>query len=198
MKKPLIYGCLLAAVVLLQACTNTVKYDNIPVAQTIHENLSASALPDSASELLSAMEADPQVQKATHSSRPRLALFGFINFSFDKVDLAKINDRLRSELDAANHFRFADADAMNAETKKWEDNLYLLFDDAKSGSSLASAVDADYLLVGAISNVIHTEPKEKKIYYQVSLKLLEQRTGTTIWQDQRKILKSEKEIVYGL
>ena len=57
---------------------------------------------------------------------------------------------------------------------------------------------ADYLLVGEISNVIRTQPKQKKVFYRLSLKLLDQSNGETIWREQRELLKSEKNIVYGI
>ena len=53
-------------------------------------------------------------------------------------------------------------------------------------------------MVGEISNIIRTEPKQKKVFYRVSLKLLEQDTGQYIWQQQQELLKSEKNIVYGI
>ena len=120
------------------------------------------------------------------------------NFTYDKLDLAAINGQLMNELNKANRFRFSDQEDMSAESEKWKDSLYQLFEDPASGQSLATAVAADYLLVGEISNVIRTQPKQKKVFYRLSLKLLDQSNGETIWREQRELLKSEKNIVYGI
>ena len=125
-------------------------------------------------------------------------MFGLINFTYDKLDLAAINGQLMNELNKANRFRFSDQEDMSAESEKWKDSLYQLFEDPASGQSLATAVAADYLLVGEISNVIRTQPKQKKVFYRLSLKLLDQSNGETIWREQRELLKSEKNIVYGI
>ncbi|MCK5790513.1 MULTISPECIES: penicillin-binding protein activator LpoB [unclassified Ketobacter] len=183
---------------MFQGCTNTVKYDDTPASKTVQKEVGADTISNNATAMLDAMLLDPEVQKATKSSRPKLAVFGLINFTYDKLDLAAINGQLMNELNKANRFRFSDQEDMSAESEKWKDSLYQLFEDPASGQSLATAVAADYLLVGEISNVIRTQPKQKKVFYRLSLKLLDQSNGETIWREQRELLKSEKNIVYGI
>ncbi len=130
--------------------------------------------------------------------RPMLAVFGLINFTYDKLDLATINGQIMNELNKVNRFRFSDQGLMSQESEKWKESLYQLFEEPASGLDLAKAVDADYLLVGEISNLIRTEPKTKKVYYRITLKLLDRKKGDYIWQEQRELLKSEKNIVYGI
>ena len=183
---------------IFQGRTNTVKYDDTPASKTVQKEVGADTISNNATAMLEAMLLDPEVQKATKSSRPKLAVFGLINFTYDKLDLAAINGQLMNELNKANRFRFSDQEDMSAESEKWKDSLYQLFEDPASGQSLATAVAADYLLVGEISNVIRTQPKQKKVLYRLSLKLLDQSNGETIWREQRELLKSEKNIVYGI
>lgn len=196
--KPLMVGGLILASLIFQGCTNTVKYDDTPASKTVQKDVNDDVISASAVSMLDSMMANDQVQKATKSSRPKLAVFGLINFTYDKVDLAAINGQLMSELNKSNHFRFADQGAMAKESERWKGSLYQLFEDAGSGESLATAVEADYLLVGEISNVIRTAPKQKKVYYRVTLKLLDQDSGEYIWQEQQELLKSEKNIIYGI
>ena len=198
MTKKIAMSCAILASLIFQGCTNTVKYDDTPASKTVQKEVGADTISNNATAMLDAMLLDPEVQKATKSSRPKLAVFGLINFTYDKLDLAAINGQLMNELNKANRFRFSDQEDMSAESEKWKDNLYQLFEDPASGQSLATAVAADYLLVGEISNVIRTQPKQKKVFYRLSLKLLDQSNGETIWREQRELLKSEKNIVYGI
>ena len=198
MNKKLLTGCLIGASLIFQGCTNTVKYDDTPASKTVQKEVKDAEITSSAVSMLDGMMANEQVVKATKSSRPKLAVFGLINFTYDKLDLATINGQLMSELNKANHFRFTDQGAMAKESERWKGSLYQLFEDAGSGESLATAVDADYLLVGEISNVIRTQPKQKQTFYRVTLKLLDQSSGQYIWQEQQELLKSEKNIVYGI
>ncbi len=198
MHKKLILGGLIAASLIVQGCTNTVKYDDAPAAKTVQQAVDTDIISSSALSLLEAMMADDQVQDATKSSRPKLAVFGLINFTYDKLDLSTINGQLMNELNKANRFRFTDQGAMAKESERWRGSLYQLFEDPDSGESLATAVDADYLLVGEISNLIRTEPKTKKVFYRITLKLLDQDSGQYVWQQQKELLKSEKSIIYGI
>ncbi|RLT91789.1 MAG: hypothetical protein D9N13_00540 [Ketobacter sp. GenoA1] len=198
MTKKIAMSCAILASLMFQGCTNTVKYDDTPASKTVQKEVGADTISNNATAMLDAMLLDPEVQKATKSSRPKLAVFGLINFTYDKLDLAAINGQLMNELNKANRFRFSDQEDMSAESEKWKDSLYQLFEDPASGQSLATAVAADYLLVGEISNVIRTQPKQKKVFYRLSLKLLDQSNGETIWREQRELLKSEKNIVYGI
>ncbi|TNC90271.1 MAG: hypothetical protein CSH49_03555 [Alcanivorax sp.] len=198
MTKKIAMSCAILASLMFQGCTNTVKYDDTPASKTVQKEVDADTISNNATAMLDAMLLDPEVQKATKSSRPKLAVFGLINFTYDKLDLAAINGQLMNELNKANRFRFSDQEDMSAESEKWKDSLYQLFEDPASGQSLATAVAADYLLVGEISNVIRTQPKQKKVFYRLSLKLLDQSNGETIWREQRELLKSEKNIVYGI
>ena len=198
MTKKIAMSCAILASLMFQGCTNTVKYDDTPASKTVQKEVDADTISNNATAMLEAMLLDPEVQKATKSSRPKLAVFGLINFTYDKLDLAAINGQLMNELNKANRFRFSDQEDMSAESEKWKDSLYQLFEDPASGQSLATAVAADYLLVGEISNVIRTQPKQKKVFYRLSLKLLDQSNGETIWREQRELLKSEKNIVYGI
>ena len=198
MKKSLLMGSLVLASLIFQGCTNTVKYDDAPASKTVQKDVNDDVISTSAVAMLESMMANDQVQKATKSSRPKLAVFGLINFTYDKVDLAAINGQLMNELNKVNRFRFSDQSLMSTESEKWKDNLYQLFEDPANGEALAKAVDADYLMVGEISNLIRTEPKTKKVYYRITLKLLDRKKGNYIWQEQRELLKSEKNIVYGI
>ncbi len=198
MTKKIAMSFAILASLMFQGCTNTVKYDDTPASKTVQKEVGADTISNNATAMLEAMLLDPEVQKATKSSRPKLAVFGLINFTYDKLDLAAINGQLMNELNKANRFRFSDQEDMSAESEKWKDSLYQLFEDPASGQSLATAVAADYLLVGEISNVIRTQPKQKKVFYRLSLKLLDQSNGETIWREQRELLKSEKNIVYGI
>lgn len=198
MNKTFLIGCAFLASVFLQGCTNTVKYDDKPASKTVHKEVGEGTISSSSLSMLEGMLSDSEVQNATKSGRPILAVFGLINFTSDKIDLAAVNGQLMNELNKANRFRFSDQDAMASEGQKWENNLYQLFEQPESAQDLASQVNADYLLVGEISNVIRTQPKLKQVYYRVSLKLLDKNKGSYVWQEQRELLKSEKNIVYGI
>lgn len=182
----------------LGACTNTVKYDDKPAAKTVQQDLGTQILQSSVISMTDTMLEDSSVQALSSSKRPMLAVFGMINFTSDEVDLTAINSELMSSLYQSNQFRFVDIEKMDNASQEWQKRLYDLFEDPANASQLSTAVNADYLLVGEISNVIRTSPHQKKVFYRLTLKLLDKKKEAFIWQNQRELLKSEKKVVYGV
>lgn len=183
---------------LLQGCTNTVKYDDKPASKTIESNFTKDELTQVTAKLLDDMLADANLKTATRGKRPMMAVFGVINFSADEVNLAGINGQIYNQLNDSNRFRFTNANALAKKTAELDLNLHAFSEDPKTTQLLAKPVGADYLLVGEIRNIIRTQPKVKLVFYRISLRLLDSKSGKFIWQKQEEILKSQKKIVYGV
>ena len=196
MRKTLLIGCAVAALI-LQGCANTVKYDDKPASKTVDSGISTDQLKTSSLTMVESLMKDPAVVQATNGKRPNLAVFGVIDFTADKVDLATINGHIYSELNKTNRFRFTDPQQL-AEKSKDIASLYDLLEDTQTGQQLGQSLDADFVLVGEISNVIKTLPKTKEVYYRISLKLLDSKKGEFVWQEKDRLLKSKKNIVYGI
>lgn len=198
MKKALLACCTLLPILILQGCTNTIKYDDKPASKTVEQELGVETLQSSTLSMMENMLSDSKVKKITQSSRPMMAVFGMINFTSDPIDLASINSQLMNELNKSNRFRYVALDTLGQASMEWQGRLYMLFEEPASAKQFADAVNADYLLIGEISNIIRTSPNTKRVYYRLTLKLLDKSKGAFIWLDQRELLKSEKSIVYGV
>ena len=186
------------AVVLLQGCTNTVKYDDKPASKTVENDSSKDELTQITAKLLDHMLADSQLKAATRGKRPMMAVFGVINFSADDVDLAGINGQIYNQLNDSQRFRFTNANALAKQSAELNLNLHDFAEDPKTTQLLAKPVGADYLLVGEIRNIIRTQPKVKLVFYRISLRLLDTKSGQFIWEKQEEMLRSQKKIVYGV
>lgn len=198
MKRILILGLAIVATLLSQGCANTVDYDKRIATSRIKTNLTTDDLKRNVGKMIDNMSADSGVMSATKGTRPVLAVFGVIDFTNDKVDLAGINGHVLNSLNQSNRFRFSDPEALIAASSNLENSLYDLVEQDSVAAKLANALDADFILVGEISNVVRTKPKIKQVYYRITLKLLDANTGTFIWQDQNELLKLEKSVIYGI
>lgn len=198
MNKKLLMSCTIAATLIFQGCANTIKYDDKPASKTVEKGVDSNQLSASSLEMVESLLNSDEVKKATKGTRPLIAVFGMIDFTADKLDLATINGHIYGKLDKANRFRFADPNQLAAKSKDLTGSLYDLVEDGKTGQTLAQSLDADYMLVGEISNVIRTQPKTKQVFYRVTLKLLDSKKGEFVWQDKTEFLKSEKNIIYGI
>lgn len=57
---------------------------------------------------------------------------------------------------------------------------------------------ADYMLIGSINSIVDREGKERVIYYQVDLELVDMSTNRKVWIGDKKIKKYVKKARFGL
>lgn len=188
----------LATGLLLAGCTNTIKYDDAPIKKAVSTGISQTEFQKSTQAMVSAMLQSPGVQNATRNSRPKLAVFGLMDFTSENLDIKALNNGMFAQIGQSARFNFADPAALAKADQQQNPNRYELLENPAASKTLSDAVGADYLLVGEISNVVRTQPTLKEVYYRVSLKLVDEKSGQFLWQENREFLKSQKKIVYGI
>lgn len=193
-----ILAAVLGTGLLLAGCTNTIKYDDAPIKKAVSTGISQTEFQKSTQAMVSAMLQSPGVQNATRNSRPKLAVFGLMDFTSENIDIKALNNGMFAQIGQSARFNFADPAALAKADQQQNPNRYELLENPAASKALSDAVGADYLLVGEISNVVRTQPTLKEVYYRVSLKLVDEKSGQFLWQENREFLKSQKKIVYGI
>lgn len=187
----------LGSLLALAGCTNTIQYDATAKAPTISRTLDIGTLEQSTASMIDAMFADPDVIAATESRRPVLAVYGLVDLTGEQMNVTGLNNDLYAELNKAARFRYADSSRLGSGSTQHAD-LYDLLESPQAAQPLTNAANADYLLIGAVSKVIRTQPHLKETFYRVSLKLVDPKDKTFLWEEKREFLKSQKKIVYGV
>lgn len=194
-----LFAVVLGTGLLLAGCTNTIKYDDAPVRKAVATTgISQTEFQKSTQAMVSAMLQSPGVIAATRNARPKLAVFGLMDFTSENLDIKALNNGMFAQIGQSARFNFADPAALAKADQQQNPNRYDLLENPAASKSLSEAVGADYLLVGEISNVVRTQPTLKETFYRVSLKLVDQKNGQFLWQENREFLKSQKKIVYGI
>lgn len=191
-------AALLLAATLLPACTNTIKYDDQSLQKAVTNSIGLDQFQKSTQSMVDSLLTSPGVQNATRGQRPRLAVFGLVDFTGENIDIQALNNGMFSQLGQSARFNFADPASLTRADQQQKPNRYDLLEDPAAARALSQAVSADYLLVGEISNIVRTQPAEKQVWYRVSLKLVDTRNNRFLWQENREFLKSQKKIVYGI
>lgn len=68
----------------------------------------------------------------------------------------------------------------------------------ESRKSPGMEAGADYILIGAINSIVDREGKERIIYYQVNLELIDMANNRKVWLGDKKIKKYVKRARFGL
>lgn len=198
MKLRLLSALLLGTGLLLSACTNTIKYDSKPVKPATKTNVNITEFQKATQSMVNSMLQSAPVLDVTRNQRPKLAVFGLVDFTGEDIDITALNNGMFSQIGQAARFNFADPAALTKADQAESPNRYDLLEDPAASRTITQAVGADYLLIGEVSNVIRSQPQQKEVWYRLSLKLVDERNGRFLWQERREFLKSQKKIIYGI
>ncbi|QRK04082.1 penicillin-binding protein activator LpoB [Archangium violaceum] len=110
------------------------------------------------------------------------------NKTSEHIDMASLGDKIQTGLAQTGRFALLDKAAREdlAEEYEYQQSGYVRPDAAKAPGEQASA---DYLLTGEISSIIQQVGNDKLVYYKMTAKLNNVRTGLVEWTDEKEIRK---------
>jgi penicillin-binding protein activator len=134
-------------------------------------------------ESLSTSPAFAQIQ-----GRPVVVIGRMKNSTSEHIDMKSLADKILVHLGRTGKFAFTDKGAREevAEEYEYQGSGYVQEQTAKGPGQ---QVGADYLMTGEISSIIQQVGKDKLVYYKMTTKLHNLRTGIIEWTDEKEIRK---------
>ncbi len=110
------------------------------------------------------------------------------NKTSEHIDMASLGDKIQTGLAQTGRFALLDKAAREdlAEEYEYQQSGYVRPDAAKGPGQQSSA---DYLLTGEISSIVQQVGNDKLVYYKMTAKLNNVRTGIVEWTDEKEIRK---------
>jgi penicillin-binding protein activator len=110
------------------------------------------------------------------------------NKTSEHIDMASLGDKIQTGLAQTGRFALLDKAAREdlAEEYEYQQSGYVRPDQAKGPGEQASA---DYVMTGEISSIIQQVGNDKLVYYKMTAKLNNVRTGLVEWTDEKEIRK---------
>jgi penicillin-binding protein activator len=110
------------------------------------------------------------------------------NKTSEHIDMASLGDKIQTGLARTGHFALLDKAAREdlAEEYEYQGSGYVNPNAAKAPGQQASA---DYLLTGEIASIVQEVGGDKLVYYKMTAKLNNVRTGIVEWTDEKEIRK---------
>lgn len=132
---------------------------------------------------LAASNALTQIQ-----GRPIVVVGKMKNSTSEHIDMRSLADKIQVELQKTNRFTFMDKGAREeiAQEYEFQSSGYVRPDQAKGPGQQASA---DYLMTGEISSIVQEVGGDKLVYYKMTTKLHNLRSGTIDWLDDKELRK---------
>jgi penicillin-binding protein activator len=187
MPKPLVIALGLA----LLACSGPRAftrgtYEDPSTIQMLSDHFNENDLQLIAKKLVDSLSASRAI--AELQGRPVVAVGKMKNSTSEHIDMRSLSDRVQVQLARTERFSFTDQGARVeiAEEYEYQGSGYVTPNAAKGPGQQASA---DYLLTGEISSIVQQVGRDKLVYYKMTAKLNNVRTGIVEWTDEKEIRK---------
>ncbi|RQW63245.1 penicillin-binding protein activator LpoB [Vibrio viridaestus] len=196
MKKSVII--LLGVASVLSGCANTVSYGDAQSVETKTVDFGSTDLQKIASDMVDSMMMSGSVAAITQNSRPIVFVDGIKNKTSEHIDTESITDTISTKMLNSGKFRFVDMDRVEDVRKQlqFQNNDELV--DKSSSIQFGKMVGAQYMLYGNLSSIVKEAGRDKDVYYKMTMRLMDLKSGLIEWADETEIRKEQSRSFLGL
>lgn len=187
--------CAAALLLTLSACSSsgpTVSYQDPNAVSTVALGYSSTDLQSITNKMVDSMLTSPRVEKITAQSTPILFINQVQNNSDQHINTQALTNAVSTRLINSGKFNFVDMSQAKEVKKQLEYQKSSGMVDQDSAVKMGQQLGAQYMLYGDISSISQRNSSEESLYLQVTLKLLDLKTGLIVWQGEKQISKLAK------
>lgn len=161
-------------------------YEDPNAIEMLSDKFNENDLQLIAKKMVTSLTTSPQF--AQIKGRPIVVIGKFKNSTSEHIDMRSLADKVQVQVSQSNKFAFQDKEARKelAEEYEYQGSGYVKGSEAKGPGSQASA---DYVLTGEISSMVQEVGADKIVYYKMTMKLNNLKTGIIDWTDEKELRK---------
>ncbi|KXI23806.1 penicillin-binding protein activator LpoB [Photobacterium sanguinicancri] len=197
MKKGLI--AVLSLAMLLGGCAQKVSYGDAQEAETTTIEFGSTDLQKIAVEMTDSMLASGSVAYITaNGKRPIVVVDSIKNKTSEHIDTESVTDSISTRLLNSGKFRFVDMTRVEAVRKQlnFQNNDELV--NQSTAIQFGQMVGAQYMLYGNLASIVKQNGSDKDVYYKMTMRLMDLKTGLIEWADETEIRKQEAKSLFGM
>ncbi|WP_432453425.1 MULTISPECIES: penicillin-binding protein activator LpoB [unclassified Agarivorans] len=185
------------AALMLSGCSSQVSYGDPQAVETVDVAFGSTDLQTIAGQMTDSMVASPLLTELTRNKRPIVFVDKIKNKTSEHIDTESVSDTISTRLLQSGKFRFVDMTTVNQVREQLNfQNDGGLVDPAKA-IAFGQQVGAEYMLYGNLASIVKTNKKTKDVYYKMTMRLLDLKTGLVEWADETEIRKAETKSTFG-
>jgi len=181
----------------LSGCSSQVSYGDPQQVETVDVSFGSTDLQTIAGEMTDSMISSPLLVDITAKGRPIVFVDRIKNKTTEHIDTESVTDTISTKLLQSGKFRFVDMTTVNQvkEQLGFQNDSDLV--DPSKAIAFGQQVGAEYMLYGNLSSIVKTNKKTKDVYYKMTMRLLDLKTGLVEWADETEIRKAETKSTFG-
>lgn len=142
-----------------------------------------------AKKMVNSLAGAPRFSQPPQAGRLPVVVVGRLkNKTSEHIDMGSLADKIQTGLAQTGRFALLDKAAREdiAEEYEYQQSGYVRPDEAKGPGE---QVSADFMMTGELSSIVQQVGKDKLVYYKMTVKLNNVRTGVMEWVDEKEIRK---------
>ncbi len=161
-------------------------YEDPNTIEMLSDKFNENDLQLIAKKMVDSLATSPQYQN--QPTRPLIVIKTFKNSTSEHIDMKSLADKITVAVTKSGKFQFQDVSARKdvAEEYEYQGSGYVDPSKAKGPGAQSSA---DYVLTGEITSIIQEVGADKLVYYKMTSKLTNIKTGVIDWVDEKELRK---------
>ncbi len=188
---------LLGVAMLMGGCANRVSYGDAQSVETLTVDFGSTDLQKIAADMVDSMLMSGSVAAITRDSRPIVFVERIKNKTSEHIDTESITDSISTKMLNSGKFRFVDMDRVESVRRQLNFQNTDELVDQRSAIQFGQMVGAQYMLYGNLSSIVKSAGNDRDVYYKMTMRLMDLRTGLIEWADETEIRKQQSRSLFG-
>jgi len=180
-------------IAILGGCSSasSVNYTDPTAVDTLSTNFSSTDLQMITSGMVNSLSTSPLIANAYKQNGGPLIIYvdSIQNNSDQHIDTSMISDAITSQILNTGLFQLVDMNAMAAAKKQLDFQAYSGMVDQSKAIQLGTMTGAQYMMFGNIANITQQNTSQQSVFYQITLSLMDLKSGLIVWQNTQQIRK---------
>ncbi|SET27112.1 MULTISPECIES: penicillin-binding protein activator LpoB [Stigmatella] len=172
------------------------SYEDPNTIEMLSDRFNENDLQLIAKKMAESLASAPRFAQATAQPLPIVLVGKLKNSTSEHVDMRSLADKIQTALAQTGRFALVDQGARQdiAEEYEYQQSGYV---DPNAAKGPGQQVSVDFLMTGDLASIIQEVGNDKLVYYKMTAKLNNVRTGLIEWTDEKQIRKKFEKRTVG-
>ncbi|MFZ9035447.1 MAG: penicillin-binding protein activator LpoB [Francisellaceae bacterium] len=200
MKKWMPLSGIFLSAVLVTGCASTgsVNYVDPQGVDTTSIGFGSTDLQTTTQKMVGGMLSSPAIARITADGKQPVVFFSTIrNETSEHINTGMLANTVSTEIINSGKFQFTDMSQVKQMKEQMDYQSESGMVDQATATKMGQQIGAQYMLYGSIADMQAMNADQQSLFFLITLKMIDLKTGIIVWQDQKQIRKVQKRSGFG-
>ena len=180
------------------ASSSNVSYVDPQGVDTTSINFNSTDLQTTTQKMVGGMLASPAIARITAGDKQPVVFFSTIkNETAEHINTGMLANTVSTEIINSGKFQFTDMSQVKQMKEQMDYQSESGMVDQATATKMGQQIGAQYMIYGSIADMQSMNKDQQSLFFLITLKMIDLKTGIIIWQDQKQIRKVQKRSSFG-